>query len=42
MMAAGAALVEEEAYFTLDRPFVFAVRSMDGVPLFTGVVNQAG
>lgn len=41
MMAAGAALVEEEAYFTLDRPFVFAVRSVEGVPLFTGLVNQA-
>ncbi len=40
IMAAGAALVEEEAYFTLDRPFVFAVRSYEGVPLFTGVVNQ--
>lgn len=42
MMAAGAALIEEEADFTLDRPFVFAVRSVEGVPLFTGVVNQAG
>lgn len=41
MMAAGAALVEEEAYFTLDRPFIFAVRSADGAPLFTGVVNWA-
>lgn len=41
MMAAGAALVKEEAYFTLDRPFVFAVRSAEGVPLFTGLVNQA-
>jgi serpin B len=42
MMAAGAALIEEEADFTLDRPFVFAVRSVEGVPMFTGVVNQAG
>ena len=31
---------EEEVYFTLDRPFIFVITSADGLPLFTGVVNQ--
>ena len=37
--AMGAALISQEYTFTLDRPFVFAVRSSVGAPLFTGVVN---
>ena len=31
---------EREIYFTLDRPFLFAISSRDGLPLFTGVVNR--
>ena len=30
----------EEVFFTLDRPFLFAVTLDSGLPLFTGVVNQ--
>lgn len=33
---------DEEIYFTLDRPFLFAISSQDGLPLFAGVVNQPG
>ena len=41
MMAAGAAMPpEEEVDFVLDRPFMFAITSHDGLPLFVGVVNQ--
>ena len=40
MMEAGAAEPpDEEIDFTLDRPFVFAITSQDGLPLFIGVVN---
>ena len=40
MMAAGEAMPpDEEIDFTLDRPFVFAITSQDGLPLFLGVVN---
>ena len=35
-----AAEPEREIYFTLDRPFLFAVSSQDGLPLFAGVVNR--
>ena len=31
---------EEEVDFVLDRPFLFAITSADGLPLFVGVVNQ--
>ena len=31
---------EEEVDFVLNRPFVFVLTSMDGLPLFTGVVNN--
>lgn len=31
---------EEEMDFILDRPFLFVIESRDGVPLFTGIVNQ--
>ena len=31
---------EEEVDFVLDRPFLFAVTGIDGLPLFAGVVNQ--
>lgn len=31
---------EEEVDFVLDRPFLFVVESEDGVPMFTGIVNQ--
>lgn len=30
----------EEVDFVLDRPFLFVVESGDGLPLFTGIVNQ--
>ena len=31
---------EEEIDFTLDKPFVFAITGIDGLPLFIGLVNQ--
>lgn len=31
---------EEEIDFTLDRPFLFYIESQDGLPLFTGIVNE--
>ena len=31
---------DEEVDFVLNRPFVFVLTSMDGLPLFTGVVNN--
>ena len=30
----------EDYYFTLDRPFLFAITGTDGLPLFVGMVNQ--
>ena len=33
---------EEEVDFVLDRPFLFAITSDDGLPLFVGVVNELG
>lgn len=33
---------EEEVDFVLDRPFLFAIIGVDGLPLFVGVVNQPG
>ena len=30
----------EDYYFTLNRPFLFAITGIDGLPLFVGVVNQ--
>lgn len=41
MMATGAAAPpDEDVDFTLDRPFVFVIRGLDGLPLFVGIVNQ--
>lgn len=41
MMACGAAMPpKEEVDFVLDRPFLFAITSADGLPLFVGVVNR--
>lgn len=41
MAMAGAGMPpEEEVDFVLDRPFLFVVESEDGVPMFTGIVNQ--
>ena len=40
MSAGGAAPPDEVVDFTLDRPFVFVIRGLDGLPLFVGVVNQ--
>lgn len=38
---AGAAMPPEEIIdFILDRPFLFVIASYEGVPLFTGVVNE--
>ncbi len=39
-MAGGAMPPDEEVDFVLNRPFVFVLASMDGLPLFTGVVNN--
>ena len=30
---------EEEVDFVLDRPFLFVITGVDGLPLFTGIVN---
>ncbi len=38
--ATGALMEEQEIDFILDRPFLFAITSQDGLPLFVGVVNQ--
>ena len=38
--AGAAAPAEEIIDFVLDRPFVFAVATMEGVPLFVGTINQ--
>ena len=41
MAAAGAGEPpEEEIDFTLDRPFIFVITGLDGLPLFLGVVNE--
>ncbi len=41
MMAAGSAMPPEESVdFVADRPFLFLVTGADGLPLFTGVVNE--
>lgn len=38
---AGAAMPPEEIIdFVLDRPFLFVIADVTGVPLFTGVVNE--
>ncbi len=38
--ATAALMPEDEIDFVLDRPFLFAVTGSDGLPLFTGIVNQ--
>lgn len=38
--APGEPELPEDYYFTLDRPFLFAITGADGLPLFVGVVNQ--
>lgn len=41
MMNAGTAMPpDEEVDFVLDRPFLFVLTSLDGLPLFAGVVND--
>ena len=40
MMGGAGAPPEEEVDFVLDRPFVFAITGVDGLPLFVGVVHQ--
>ena len=39
-LAGSAAPTDEAIDFVLHRPFLFLVESSDGLPLFTGVVNQ--
>lgn len=39
MMAGAGAPPEDEVDFVLNRPFIFAITSESGMPLFTGVVN---
>jgi len=37
----GSALTEQPEFdFTLDRPFLFVIKSSDGLPLFVGIVNN--
>ena len=38
--AGAAAPPGDEVYFTVDRPFLFAITGPSGLPLFMGVVNQ--
>lgn len=40
MLAGGAAPPEDEVEFVLDRPFLFAITGVEGLPLFVGAVNQ--
>lgn len=41
MQRAGSAMPpDEEVDFTLDRPFVFAIKTTDDLPLFVGIVNH--
>lgn len=40
MLAGSSRPTEDEIDFVLDRPFIFVITSEDGLPLFTGVVNQ--
>ena len=41
MMAAGGTMPpDDEVDFVLDRPFIFAIISADGLPMFVGVVNN--
>lgn len=40
LSATSAGEMPEELDFVLDRPFLFAITSDDGLPLFVGVVNQ--
>ena len=37
---AGAALIPGQIEFKADRPFAFAITGIDGLPLFTGIVDQ--
>ena len=37
---AGAPIREKKVDFILDRPFLFIITSRDGLPLFTGIVNE--
>ncbi len=39
MNAAGAGAPDEEVDFILDRPFIFAITNVNGLPLFVGTVN---
>ncbi|MBQ4645177.1 MAG: hypothetical protein IJB72_05425 [Clostridia bacterium] len=40
MLAGSSRPSDDEIDFVLDRPFIFVITSEDGLPLFTGVVNQ--
>ena len=40
MMMCGSAMPQEEVDFVVDRPFLFMITNPNGLPLFTGVVNQ--
>lgn len=39
-LAESAPVVEDEIDFVVDRPFLFAIVSPDGLPLFVGIVHQ--
>ena len=32
--------IKKKVDFILDRPFLFVITSRDGLPLFTGIVNE--
>ena len=36
----GSSTPDEEVDFVLDRPFLFVITGVDGLPLFVGAVNQ--
>ncbi len=40
IMVAGSAMPEDEVDFILDRPFIFIITNMDGVPVFAGTVHD--
>ena len=40
MLEAGSMMPEDNVVFKADRPFIFVITGPDGLPLFTGIVNQ--
>ncbi len=40
LVTSSAVMPQDEIDFTLDRPFIFVVKGVDGLPLFVGTVNN--